>query len=83
MRVFGVAGPGPADPFWQTLTGIVYVIGEMLQIQPGELILDWGCLGGIPWMVRFDVDFYILANLGSLAGLLGPSLAARRSPSPS
>ena len=28
-------------------------------------------LGGIPWKVRFDMDFCILADLGCLAGLLG------------
>ena len=30
-------------------------------------------VGGIPWKVKFDMDFCILANLGCLAGLLGPS----------
>ena len=30
-------------------------------------------LGGILWKVKFHIDFCILANLGCLAGLLGPS----------
>ena len=38
-------------------------------------------LGGIPWKVRFDMDFCILADLGGLAGLLSPSGAASCRPS--